>query len=307
MKNIYKSYQDYLSEIFPYKVRKIPVNSGFTCPTRDGAKSFGGCTYCNNESFSPWYTKQNESILSQIEKGINFFSDKYGKGKYLVYFQSYTNTYSSIKEMNKIFTQAANSNDVVGLIIGTRPDCINEEILDYLKKLSEKLFIAVEFGIETIHEKTLKFVNRGHTYRDSEKAVLSADKKGIHTGAHLILNLPGETKKMMLETAVQISQLPLKTLKIHQLQIIKNTIMAGQYAKNPELFNFFLPEEYSEFVAEFLEYLNPETAIERFISEAPPAFRIAPDWKGIRHNDIIKMITAVMKTQNMRQGRLFNG
>jgi hypothetical protein len=302
----YNNYPDYLKSLFPEKVRKIPLDAGFTCPTRDGSKSFGGCTYCNNDSFNPWYGRMNKSVTEQIEEGISFFSKKYRAESFLIYFQAYTNTYGDFEKMKKIYSMALSHPDVVGIIIGTRPDCVDEKILDYLSELAETNYVAVEYGIESTHNATLEFIKRGHTFEEAAIAVKNTHERKIITGAHIILYLPGETEEMMLETADRISELPIKTLKIHQLQIVKRTIMAKQFQDNPELFNLPDSEEYAGLVIRFLERLNPEIVIERFLSETPPDLIIAPQWSGLRHGEFIKKLGKLLLEQNTHQGKYFS-
>lgn len=301
----YNSYSEYLAKIFPFAIRKIPVNAGFTCPTRDGTKSFGGCTYCNNDSFNPYYGKMQKSVSGQIDEGIGFFSKKYKSENYLVYFQAYTNTYGDFNEMKEIYSAALSRPEIKGIVIGTRPDCVNDEILDYLAQLSKQTYVAVEYGIESTHNSTLEVIKRGHLFEDSVKSIKETAERGINTGAHIILYLPGETEDMMLKTANRISELPVSTLKIHQLQIVKGTVMAKQYKDNPGLFNLPGSDQYADFLVRFLERLNPGIIIERFLSETPPELIIAPKWGGIRHGEFILTLQELMNKKQTYQGRLF--
>ena len=200
-KKPYRDFSEYLSSQFTYKVQKISINAGFTCPNRDGNKGYGGCTYCNNQSFSPGYGKPTKSISEQLEDGINFFSYKYPDMKYLAYFQSYTNTYDPIDTLIDKYEEALSYPDVVGLIVGTRPDCMPEKLLDYFEALSIKTFVMIEYGVESTLNKTLDRVNRLHSYEESENIIRLTAKKGIAVGAHMILGLPGETKDEILSHA----------------------------------------------------------------------------------------------------------
>ncbi|GBU07043.1 Fe-S oxidoreductase [Bacteroidales bacterium] len=276
--NTYREFGDFLSEIFPYKVQKISINAGFTCPNRDGKKGFGGCTYCNNQSFSPQYSGPKKSVSLQLEEGIQFFSKKYSEMKYLAYFQAYTNTYDDIDKLLEKYNEALNYPQVVGLIIGTRPDCMPNELLDALQEISKKHFLLVEYGAESTHNKTLEYINRGHTYEETVETVWRTHAKGIRCGLHLILGLPGESREMILSHADKISELPLTTVKLHQLQLIRHTKMAKQFAANPEKFNLYTVDEYIDLCVEFLKHLNPNFVIERFVSQSPKELLIAPDW-----------------------------
>ena len=284
MMRIRRIYADLLAMHFPFKVQKISVNAGFTCPNRDGSKGIGGCTYCNNQTFSPQYTGQQKSIKQQLEEGINFFSRKYPEMKYIAYFQSYTNTYGDVKDLIGKYITALNHPEVVGLIVATRPDCISDELLDELVKLNKNYFLLIEYGIESTNNNTLAYINRGHTYEDAIDAITRTYQSGILCGAHLILGLPGESKEMILSHADRLSKLPLTTLKLHQLQLIQYTKMALQYEKEPERFRLFSADEYIDLCIEFMERLSPEIIIERFISQSPKDLLIAPDW-GLKNHE----------------------
>ncbi len=301
----YYAYPDYIKKIFGERVRKIPVNAGFTCPTRDGSKGYGGCTYCNNAGFNPFYLTENLSLRQQYEKGKNFFSKKYGDNRFLIYFQAYTNTYAESEYLKLLFDEALGFEGVCGLVIGTRPDCFKLETAEMLSRLSEKTYIHVEFGLESTHNTTLDFIKRGHTYEDSVLAINLANSAGIRIGGHIILYLPGETEAMMLETARRISSLPIETLKLHQLQITKNTVMEKQFRDKPELFYKISAKQYAEFAAIFLENLNPAIAIERFAGESKPSLIVSPNWKGVRSFDITNMINTILMERNSNQGKYY--
>ena len=249
----YREFGELLSKHFPYKVQKISINAGFTCPNRDGSKAVGGCTYCNNQSFSPGYGGKQKTVSQQLEEGIEFFSHKYPEMKYLAYFQSYTNTYDSIDKLIALYEEALSYPNVVGLIIGTRPDCMPDDLLDYFAELNKKTFLVIEYGLESTLDSTLEFINRGHTHAESVEAIKKTAAKGIYTGAHLILGLPHETREQVLSHADEISKLPLTTVKLHQLQLIKGTVMAKQYRVNPEWFDLFEVDEYIDLAIDFAE------------------------------------------------------
>lgn len=306
MNKPYKEFGDFLTQHFPFKVQKISINAGFTCPNRDGTKAVGGCTYCNNQSFSPGYGGKQRTVSDQLEDGIKFFSHKYPNMKYLAYFQSYTNTYDGIDSLIQKYEEALAFPEVVGLIIGTRPDCMPDELLDYFTELSKKTFLILEYGIESTLNSTLDAINRGHSYEESVETILKTAERGIYTGGHMILGLPGETREQVLEHADILSKLPLTTLKMHQLQLIKGTVMAKQYRDNPESFDLFTVDEYIDLCIDFAERLNPNFIIERFISQSPKSLLIAPDW-GLKNFEFTAKILKRFEERNTRQGRLYKG
>lgn len=300
----YNDLGDFLRNIFPYKVQKISLNAGFTCPNRDGSKGWGGCTYCNNQTFSPEYCHTERSITQQLEEGVRFFSRKYPDMKYLAYFQAYTNTYDEMERLKAIYEEALNYPGVVGLIVGTRPDCVPDALLDYFAELAKKTFVMVEYGLESTLDKTLLRINRGHTQAESEEAIRKTAGRGIYTGAHLILGLPGETKEEILHHADIISSLPLTTVKLHQLQLIRNTRMAKEFSDRPDEFHLYTADEYIELVVDFVEKLNPSITIERFVSQSPKELLIAPDW-GLKNFEFTAKVLKRMKERGAYQGRTF--
>lgn len=308
MKITGKRYLDYSSFIklhFGERVQKISLDIGFSCPNRDGSKGFGGCTYCNNNTFNPDYCEPQKGVKQQLEHGIEFFSRKGKNHKYLAYFQAYTNTYSDFESLKKLYDEALSVPKVVGLVIGTRPDCISEEIINYLDKLSKTYFISLEFGVESTNEKTLISVNRCHTFEDSKATFKLCENKGFHLGAHIILGLPGETKNDLMQHAFELSKLPISTLKLHHLQIVKNSVMAVQYNRNPEKFNLFTSEDYIEFITQFIGKLRPDIIVERFISEAPKDLLIAPKWGGLKNFEIVAKIDKSLAEKNTWQGKFY--
>ncbi|WP_102406752.1 TIGR01212 family radical SAM protein [Parabacteroides bouchesdurhonensis] len=306
MKNTkpYKEFGDFLKDIFPYKVQKISINAGFTCPNRDGSKGWGGCTYCNNQTFSPEYCVQEKSVSEQLEEGIHFFSRKYPEMKYLAYFQAYTNTYGELKSLIKKYEEALAYPDVAGIIIGTRPDCMPDDLLNYFAKLSKQTFVMIEYGVESTSDKTLQRINRGHTYAESETAIRKTADKGIYTGVHLILGLPGESREEILNHATILSGLPVTTLKLHQLQLIRNTRMAKEYTEHPEFFHLYSADEYIELVIDFMERLKPSIIVERFVSQSPKELLIAPDW-GLKNFEFTAKVNKRIAERGTWQGRLF--
>ncbi len=270
----------FIASFFPNeKVQKITINIGATCPNRDGSQGRGGCTYCNNNSFSPAFADGKKSVKEQIEKGISFFQHKYPKMKYLAYFQAYTSTYGrSVEELIALYEEALSYPNIMGLVIGTRPDCMPLALLDYLEDLAKKRFVLVEYGVESTLNTTLEKIQRGHTYEISVESIKETSRRNILVGAHLILGLPNETHNDFIDHARNLSLLPLDLLKIHQLQIVKHTIMAKEYANSPEEFHFFTAEEYAELCLDFLEVLSPHISVDRFVSQTPSDLLIAPRW-----------------------------
>jgi len=302
----FNAYSNYFRSLYGARVQKVSIDAGFTCPNRDGSKGFGGCTYCNNDAFNPSYCQPAKSVSGQIREGIKFHKWRYNEAvSYLAYFQAYSNTYAPLRTLNRLYEEALSYPGIVGLIIGTRPDCIDEEKLEYLKELSERCYLAVEYGIESCYNKTLKRINRGHTFEDADWAVGRTASLGINTGAHFIFGLPGETREEMLKEVDIISGLPIKTVKFHQLQIIKGTGMEIEFKNNPGDFKLFTWEEYLDFFISFLERLNPAIVVERFTGEAPPRFLTGEGWGKKRTDQIVNLIEKRLEELNTWQGRLY--
>jgi uncharacterized protein len=304
----FNAFPDYFRKVYGSRMQKVSVDAGFTCPNRDGSKGTGGCTYCNNKAFSPSYCLPEKSVTRQIEEGIEFHKIRYRKaGSYLVYFQAYSNTYASVETLSRLYNEALNHANVKGLVIGTRPDCVNKEILDYLTELSEKCILLLEFGIESCYDKTLLRIDRGHSYQEGVDALEAAASRGLNTGAHFIFGLPGETKDEMLHEAEIISELPLKRVKFHQLQIIKGTKMEKEFQKNPADFEIFAWDDYLGFIIKFLERLNPGFVVERFTGEAPPRFLAKALWGKKRTDQIVGLIERRLEELDTWQGRYYKG
>lgn len=300
---LYTEYGDFLRRTFPFKVQKISINAGFTCPNRDGQKGWGGCTFCNNQTFNPAYCRTEKTIAEQLEEGRRFFGRKYPEMKYLAYFQAYTNTYGEVDEVVRKYEEALAVPDVVGIVIGTRPDCMPQSLLDYLAGLSRRLFVMVEYGIESADDATLLRIHRGHTFADAEEAVWRTAEAGIPVGGHVILGLPGESRDSLLRQAVRISALPLTALKIHQLQLIRGTQMAREYAEHPEAFHLYGVDEYIDLVIDYIERLRDSLYLERFVSQSPKELLIAPDW-GLKNYEFTERLKRRMTERGARQGRL---
>lgn len=303
---LYRSFQDFLKGYFDRKVQKISLNAGFTCPNRDGFKGVGGCTYCNNQTFNPDYCRTDRSVTLQLKEGIRFFFRKYPEMEYLAYFQAYTNTYGPNERLKTLYEEALRVPGVRGVVIGTRPDCMSDSLLDYLEALSKKYFVLVEYGVESTKDETLMFVNRGHDFACSVDAIRRTVARGIPVGAHVILGLPGETQGDMLCHADRLSELPLDTLKLHQLQLIKGTVLAHQVEKNPALFSECTPERYVSLVASFLERLRPGIAVERFVSQSPPELLIAPQW-GLKNYEFTHLVEKELRRRKSFQGSEYRG
>jgi radical SAM protein (TIGR01212 family) len=297
MTPLYNEFAHFLKRHFPYKVQKISLNVGFTCPNRDGTKGRGGCTYCNNRTFNPDYCRTDRSVALQLEEGKQFFAHKYPDMKYLAYFQAYTNTYDATEQLKRKYEEALAVPDVVGLVIATRPDCVSDDLLDYLALLSRRTFVLLEYGIETADEATLLRINRRHTYRDTVDAITRTARRGIPTGGHIILGLPGETRDSLVAQAAVLSRLPLTTLKIHQLQVIRGTRMADEYHRHPEDFGFLQLDAYLDLLVDYLEHLRPDLVLERFVSQSPRELLLAPDWRLKNHE-----FTAVLRKRMTQLG-----
>ena len=323
----FNSYSRYFAKQFGGRVQKISIDAGFSCPNRDGKISTGGCSFCSNEAFNPSYCRPEKSVKLQIEEGIEFHQRRYRRAnKYLAYFQPFSNTYKPLEELKGIYSQAFEAIDsisapsrarndiaskaletpeIIGIVIGTRPDLIDEDILKYLSEIQQTHYVMLEYGVESVYDETLKRVNRGHDFATAEKAIRMTADNGIPCGAHFIFGLPGESKTMMLNAADVISRLPLTTVKFHQLQIFKGTKMAEEYQARPEAFHLFDLEEYIDFVIDFAERLDPDIVIERFAGEVPPRYLVSEPWMKLRYDEVLNKIEKRMEDRESWQGRLY--
>ena len=302
--SVEKGYYDiaeFLAKHFTYKVQKISINAGFTCPNRDGNKGKGGCTYCNNQTFNPDYCKPVMSVSEQLIKGKQFFARKYPNMKYLAYFQAYTNTYGELQHLKNLYEEALDVEDVVGLVIGTRPDCMPDELLQYLKELSKRVFVLVEYGVETSNNETLQIINRGHTWEDAVDAVNRTHAHGLPCGVHLIVGLPGERIEDILATADAVSILPISTVKLHQLQLIKGTRLAQQVADGEIEVMQWSAQEYIDVCLAFMRRLSPHIAIERFVSQSPEHLLISPRW-GLKNYEFTNLLQNRIRVTSTIQG-----
>ena len=300
----FNNYTDYFRKAFGERVQKVTIDAGFTCPNRDGTKGTGGCTYCNNDGFNPSYCQPFKTITHQITEGVEFHANRYRKAnKFLAYFQAYSNTYAPLAVLKERYEEALSFPGVIGLVIGTRPDCIDNEKLDYFQELSEKQYVIIEYGIESCYNRTLQRINRGHTFEDGVKALEETAKRGIKTGAHFILGLPGESFEEMISEIEIINKLPLNNIKFHQLQILKDTQMAKEFEQNPSMFEFFEMEEYIDFFVKILERLNPAFVLERFAAEVPPRYLEGPGWGLVRNFMLLQMLEKRLESLNTWQGK----
>lgn len=294
MEQYYNDFGSWIRKQFPFRVQKISIDAGFTCPNRDGRFGRGGCVFCDNHTFNPKYCRPTRTITEQLEDGKRFFGKKYPEMKYLAYFQAYSNTYAPEETLRKLYEEALNVKDVVGIVIGTRPDCINDEILNYLEELNRKTFLIVEYGIESCNNETLKLINRGHDFACTQQAIEATAKRGIYVGGHIILGLPGEDRSESLRQAPIISSLPLTILKIHQMQIIKGTKLEQIYKENP--FPVYSVEEYVELVTDYIQILRKDLILERFVSQSPPELLLAPKW-NIKNYEFTNLINNRLKEE----------
>lgn len=285
----YRDFSDFLATHFAGKIQKISINAGFSCPNRDGTLGTGGCTYCNNQTFNPSYCAPSLTVTEQLEEGKRFFARKYPSMRYLAYFQAYTSTHGDIERLKSLYEEALAVDGVVGLIIGTRPDCMPDELLDYLESLAARCFVLVEYGAESSHDSTLELINRCHTWGQTVEAVNRTAARGIHVGLHMIMGLPGESLEMMLSSVDALSALPIDTVKFHQLQIIRGT----RLARDIEMGLYDVPrmsvEEYIDLCAMIVQRINPSIAIERFTSQSPEELLIYPKW-GLKNYQFVNLL-----------------
>ena len=277
----YNDFGTWIRKQFPdFRVQKISIDAGFSCPNRDGRISSGGCTYCDNRTFNPSYCDRKKSITEQLEEGKAFFSRKYLDMKYLAY-------------LRQMYEEALEVEDVVGIVIGTRPDCVSDELLDYLEELNRRIFVLVEYGIESANDETLKRINRGHDFACCRSAVERTHARGILTGGHIIIGLPGEDAEESLRQAPLISSLPLDILKIHQMQIIRGTRLAQEYAEHP--FHVYTVEEYIDVIVKYIRLLRKDLVLERFVSQSPKELLIAPKW-GLKNYEFTNLLNNRLKS-----------
>jgi len=318
----YNSFVGYFKRKWGERLQKIVLDAGFTCPNRDGKVGRGGCTYCDNAAFHPAYSTAGKSLHQQMDEGIGFHKVRYRTTEhYLAYFQSFSNTYAPLERLRELYEEALGHPDVVGIVIGTRPDCVDEEKLDYLAALSQGRIldgwhrtiagqgrtapiVIMEYGVESCYDRTLQRINRGHDFETARRAITMTAERGLDVGAHFILGLPGESVQMMLDSCALINSLPLRSVKFHQLQIVKGTRMEKEYAERPEDFVRFSLEEYLDFFVDMLERLRPDLFIERFVGEVPPRFVNETPWGLIRNVELLRLLERRLESRSTWQGRL---
>ncbi len=300
MAEYYRDFSQFLATLFPGKMQKIAVNAGFTCPNRDGTKGRGGCTYCNNQTFNPAYCAPSLNVTEQLEKGKKFFARKYPNMRYLAYFQAYTNTHGDVKRLLELYNEALAVDKVDGLIIGTRPDCMPQQLLDELSKINQTNPVIVEYGAETSHNSTLQFINRCHTWEDTVDAVNRTHEAGIAVGLHFILGLPGENEEMILNTVDKVSELPIDTIKFHQLQLVRGTRMALDVEQGKYSVPTFTVDQYIDLCCKVLQHLRPSIAVERFVSQSPDDLLISPRW-GLKNYEFTHRLNNRLKELHQAQ------
>ncbi len=273
-----QDYSDFLKQLYGVKVQKLNVNAGFTCPNRDGTLGAGGCTYCNNVSFTPAFTRASKSVTQQLLDAKQFYAGKYASMKYLAYFQSFTGTYAPVDKLQELYEEALSVPDVVGLVVSTRPDCLSDEILSLLGDIDKHHRVIVELGVETTHDRTLKLINRCHSWQYAKNAINKTAERGLVVGAHMILGLPGETIDDMLASVKTIAQLPLNSIKFHQLQVLKGTRLAKQWESGEVKLINWTPQEYATLCHQVLELLPGNIFVERMVSTAPSSMLLYPKW-----------------------------
>ena len=300
----YNSFAGYFKEQYGCRLQKLVVDAGFTCPNRDGSLARGGCTFCDNNAFHPNYSTPDKSVTQQLAEGMEFHKVRYARAsKYLAYFQPYTNTYAPVSRLRELYGEALAFPDVVGLAIGTRPDCLGPDVLDCLAEIrSRGKVVFLEIGIESCYDSTLDHINRRHTFAQAVEAVNEASARGLLTGGHFIFGLPGETQEMMMAAANMINDLPLDSVKFHQLQFIRGTRMEQEFAEHPERFVTWSLDGYIDFFIDFLTRLRPGLRIERFAGEVPPRFVSSTPWGLVRYAEMVQMLERRLEERDERQG-----
>lgn len=300
----FNSYKQFLRRQFGGRMQKLTLNAGFTCPNRDGSIGTGGCSYCVNEAFNPSYCDARKTVRQQLDEGISFHQNRYRRADgYLAYFQAYSNTYASLETMEEIYRPAIEHPAIKGIVVGTRPDCIDERKLEYFARLSETHFVSIEYGVESCFDSTLRRINRGHTFQQAVDAFILTKKYGIHTAGHFMYGLPGETPEMWIESVSRINALPMNGIKFHQLQLIRNTVMEKEYYENPSDFHLFTIDTYVPFIVDITERLNPSFVIERFAGEVPPRFLRENTWGLTRYDVVLHKIEQELSRRDSWQGK----
>lgn len=305
----FNSYSAYFRRLFGERIQKVTIDAGFTCPNRDGAVGRGGCTFCNNEAFNPSYCMPSKSVRLQIEEGIEFHGRRYARAtEFLAYFQAFSNTYKPLAELREIYDHALMVPGVVGIVVGTRPDCVDEQKLDYFSELAKRYYVVLEYGVESVWDATLMRINRGHDFQAAEQAIRMTAERGIHTGAHFILGLPGEDRDMMLRQVDVINSMPLETVKFHQLQIFRNTAMALDFEARPSEYSFWSVDQYLDLMVDILQRLRGSLVVERFAGQAPERFQVpgaGNSWGNLRNERLWQMLEKRLVERDAFQGQLY--
>ena len=303
----FNSYAAYFKRVFGHRMQKVTINAGFTCPNRDGKISTGGCSFCDNAAFTPSYCDSTKSITQQIDEGIEFHRKRYRTAQqYLAYFQSFSNTYAPLERLRECYDEALAHPDIAGIVVGTRPDCVDEQKLDYFAELAQRKYVTIEYGVESCYDETLRRINRGHDFATAQRAIEMTAERGIHCGAHFILGLPGESDEMLISQVERINALPLTTIKFHQLQLFRGTPLAREWDEHPERFRFWTIEEYLDLFVEILRRLRPDIVIERFAGEAPPRYHHTEGWGLVRNEQLLAMLDKRLEERGVHQGEIFN-
>jgi radical SAM protein (TIGR01212 family) len=299
------AYSEYLRMRFGGRVQKITIDAGFTCPNRDGTCGTGGCTFCDNSAFTPSYIDRARSITEQLQRGVEFHRKRYRKAVgYLAYFQSYTNTHSTLSTLKGAYEEALRFPGIAGIVVGTRPDCVDQEILDYLQELSRRTYLVVEYGIESVNDRTLLRVNRGHDVAKSAWAIHETARREIRVGGHVILGLPGENESDFLALPGLLSSWPLNNLKFHQLQVIRGTSMELEYRERPGDFCHFDLDSYLELMVRIVERLSPLIVLERIAGEVTPGMGIQEGW-NVRYDEVLRTFENLLEQQDTWQGKYY--
>lgn len=302
----FNSYKRFLTQKFGTRTQKLTLDAGFSCPNRDGTIGTGGCTFCLNDAFNPSYCTAKKTVRQQLDEGIQFHLNRYRRaGAYIAYFQAFSNTHAPLSQLKDIYRPAIEHPDIKGIVIGTRPDCIDEEKLDFFAELQKKMFVSIEYGIETCNNLTLRRINRGHTFEQAQQAIQMTAEHGIHTAAHFIYGLPGETPETWFHDLVKINALPMNGIKFHQLQIVKDTPMQQEFDDKNADFHPFTMDSYIDFIVKITERLNPNFVIERFAGEVPPRYLHINRWGTIRYDVVLQRIERQMEVQDTWQGKFF--
>lgn len=297
----YFEYSDFIQQRLGGKVQKIAIDAGFSCPNRDGAKAVGGCVYCSNAAFNPPYCSPHKSVAQQVADGKRFFARKYSGSRYLAYFQAYSGTYSPIERLHRVYAEALSCSGVKGIVVATRPDCVTQAVAQLLADFARRAYVAVELGIESSHDGTLRLINRCHTWADTRRAALMLHEAGIDCGGHLIFGLPDEDEDMMLATVDRVARLPLSTLKFHQMQVVRGTRLAADFGQWRQRLHQFSAQNYAQLCVEAIRRLPPTVALERFVSQSPQSLLVSPHW-GVKPAEINAEIASLLTALNARQG-----